>query len=132
VLPLPPVVVDALRDLHRTQAAERLAAGAAYGNPDGRVVVDEIGHTTRPETYSDTFPRLVKLAGLPRIPLRGARHCAASLPADLGYPVVIVAAWLGQISVRRRLTASGRLSCPSSGPRREQTGMLATATPRRS
>jgi hypothetical protein len=49
-------------------------------------------HAPRPETHSDTFARLVRRADLPPIPVHGARHCAASLLADLGYPVVIVAA----------------------------------------
>jgi integrase len=37
---------------------------------------------------------------LPRVPLHGGRHCAASMLADMGYPDVVVAAWLGHTEVQ--------------------------------
>ncbi|WP_020577025.1 site-specific integrase [Actinopolymorpha alba] len=98
-LDLPDLVVDALRALRKRQAEERLAAGVAYCNDDDLVVVDEIGRPYRPEWFSDRFSRLAGQAGVPVIPLHGARHCSASLLADLGMPDVIVAAWLGQSQI---------------------------------
>lgn len=98
-LPLPELLVSALNTLKAGQVAERLAAGEAYHNPDGLVVVDELGGPWRAERYGDTFQRLVRTAGVPRIPLHGARHCAATLLGDLGFPDVVVAAWLGHSKV---------------------------------
>lgn len=94
-LPLQPFQVDALRELRRAQVSERLAAGPAWTDA-GLVVVDVIGRPVGPETYSDAFLALSADAKLPRIPLHGARHAAASLMADLGVPIVVAAAWLGQ------------------------------------
>jgi site-specific recombinase XerD len=45
---------------------------------------------------SDEFDRQVRAAGLPRVPLHGVRHAAASLLGSLGVPILHVAAWLGQ------------------------------------
>jgi integrase len=102
-LPMPRVATDALRSARAAQAAERLAAGAAYGAcaqcGGGHVVVDELGAPYRPETYSDRFTAAAARAGVPRVPLHGARHAAASLLADLGVPDVAVAAWLGHTQV---------------------------------
>jgi integrase len=94
LLPLPPGMVAALRALKAQVARERLAAGPAYED-SGLVVVDELGQPLRPERYSDAFQRLVREAKLPVIRLHDARHTAASLMLALGYPVHIVAAWLG-------------------------------------
>lgn len=98
-LPLPEPVVTALRKLKATQASDRLAAGEAYAVQDGRVVVDELGGPWRPQRYSDRFEALVKTAAVRRVPLHGARHAAASLMADLGYPDVVIAAWLGHAQI---------------------------------
>jgi integrase len=62
-------------------------------------VADELGAPYRPLFYADRFGELAAAAGLPRIPLHGGRHCAASLLADLGIPDVAVAAWLGHTQV---------------------------------
>ncbi|WP_405070427.1 site-specific integrase [Kribbella sp. NBC_01510] len=94
-LPLPAPVAAALRETRRHQAAEKLRAGEAYSD-QGLVVVDEIGKPYRPEYYSDLFVALSADAGLPRIPLHGARHAAASLLAANGVPIVDAARWLGQ------------------------------------
>jgi integrase len=99
ILPLPGPVVTALKSMKAKQAAEKLAAGPAYSNEQGLAVVDEVGEPPHPEWYSDEFLRLGKQAGVPRVPLHGARHCAASLLGDLGFPDVVVAAWLGQAQV---------------------------------
>lgn len=102
-LPIPELVVAALRALKKTQAGERLKAGEAYGScptcGGAHVLVDELGVPYRPEFYSDRFVRLGKAAGMTRVPLHGSRHCAASLLADLGVPDVAIAAWLGHTKV---------------------------------
>ena len=48
--------------------------------------------------YSDEFGRLVAKAGVATGTLHAARHTAASLMAQLGIPMVVAAAWLGQIA----------------------------------
>jgi integrase len=94
VLPLDPVLVAALRELHRRQAAERLAAGEAY-QPSGYVVADELGVPVYPDGFTDEFHRLADLAGCPRIRLHDSRHTANSLMAAAGIPAHIRAAWCG-------------------------------------
>lgn len=102
-LPIPRLVVDALKVLKARHAAEKLAAGEAYGTcPEcgsAHVVADELGAPFRPTRYSERFDALVKAAKLPRLPLHGSRHVAASLLADLGVPDIVAAAWLGQTDV---------------------------------
>jgi integrase len=93
-LPLDAATVAALRAMRAKQAAERLAAGAAY-EPSGRVACNEIGQAVSPEWYSHEFGRLLSRAGLPRIVLHGARHTANSLMADAGVPAHIRAAFCG-------------------------------------
>lgn len=100
VLVLPELVVTALKQVKRDQAAERLATGLGQQyNPLGYVVVDADGRAPRPQTWSERWESAVKVAGLPQVPLHGARHCAASLLGDMGLPIVAVAAWLGQSQI---------------------------------
>ncbi len=61
----------------------------------GLVVVDELGRPLRLARYGDVFRRHYRDAGLPDIRLHNARHTATSLMVALGYPVHVVAAWLG-------------------------------------
>ena len=102
-LPIPEVLVAALKRLKAKQAAERLAAGEAYGAcplcGGAHVVADELGAPFRPARYSKRFEALVKAAGLPPLVLHGGRHCAASVLGDMGYPDVVLAAWLGHTQV---------------------------------
>jgi integrase len=102
-LPIPRLLVDALKSLKARQAAEKLAAGEAYGAcpqcAGAHLVVNELGAPYRPEWYSDRFVTLGRAIGLTRVPLHGSRHCAASLLADLGVPEVAIAAWLGRTKV---------------------------------
>jgi integrase len=98
VLPLDDVLVTALRELHRRQAAERLAAGEAY-EPSGYVVADELGVPVYPDGFTDGFHRLAALAGCPRIRLHDGRHTTNSLMAAAGVPDHIRAAWCGHTTV---------------------------------
>ncbi|MEP6760790.1 MAG: site-specific integrase [Sporichthyaceae bacterium] len=93
-LPLLPNIASALHAFKAQQQREAETAGAAYED-SGLVVVDEPGRPLRPEVFTDTFRRRAREAGLPDIRLHDARHTAASLMLELGYPVHVVAAWLG-------------------------------------
>lgn len=102
-LPIPELVVVALKALKKTENRERLKAGEAYGScptcGGAHLVVNELGAPYRPEFYSDRFVKVGASLGMTRVPLHGSRHCAASLLADLGLPDVAVAAWLGHTKV---------------------------------
>ena len=93
-LPLDDELVAALRALHKRQAAERLAAGAAY-EASGYVAADELGAPVNPEWLTDEFHRVAARAGLPRIRLHDGRHTINSLMAAAGIPDHIRAAWCG-------------------------------------
>lgn len=100
VLVLPELVVSVLKQVKRDQAVERLATGLGpQYNPLGYVIVDADGRPPRPQTWSERWESAVKAAGLPQIPLHGARHAAASLLGDMGLPLAAVAAWLGQSQI---------------------------------
>ena len=93
-LPADEALVAALRALRTRQAAERLAAGAAYA-PSGYVAVDELGAAVHPEFLTDRFHQIAAGAGLPRIRLHDGRHTSNSLMAAAGVPDHIRAAWAG-------------------------------------
>lgn len=84
----------ALHALKVAQAAEKLAAGAAYAD-GGYVVVDELGEPVHPEWYSDEFGRLAKRAGVKRIVLHEGRHTTLSLMEKAGVPISVVSKWAG-------------------------------------
>ena len=99
-LPLDDAMMSALRSLRTQQSRERLAAGTAYssGCPDcggEHLVVNELGHTYRPEWFSDEFRRLAKDAGLPVIRLHDARHTCGTLMHLRGVPTAVISKWLG-------------------------------------
>ena len=98
-LPLFPLAAKALKEHRRAQRAEQVKAGSAWDGSDGLVFVDEAGGALRPGRYSEQWLDEVKAAELPRLTLHGARHCAASLMAEMGVPDVVRAAWLGHASV---------------------------------
>jgi integrase len=103
-LPLPAPVVAALDGLLLAQREEAEQAAEAY-RPDCplcggvHVVADELGRPYRPEWFSDEFDRQARAAGLPRVPLHGARHAAASLLGAMGVPILHVASWSGQSQI---------------------------------
>jgi integrase len=102
-LPLDDGLIAALRSMSARQAEERVKAGSAYspgcGDCSGRhVVVDELGHTPRPEWFSHRFKRLFKDAGLPVYRLHDARHTSVTLMILNGVPIPVVSAWHGHAS----------------------------------
>jgi integrase len=108
-LPLVGPMLTALTELQLRQREEWDAAGEAYQPAcplcgEAHVVADELGRPyQRPEWYSDEFERQLraarKVADLPRVPLHGSRHAAASLLGSMGLPILNVAAWLGQSQI---------------------------------
>jgi integrase len=97
--------VAALTELRKRQARESEDAGTAYGagladldwyiEADKYVVVDRLGIPLHPESYSDEFTRVLKLAGLPKIRLHDSRHTTLSLLEKAGVPISIISKWAG-------------------------------------
>ncbi len=104
-----PGTVALLKALRASQAADKLAAGAAYRD-SGYVVVDAIGTPLRPEYYGDLFRRLCKAAGVPSIHLHSVRHSLAFAMHQQGVSPADAAALLGhtvEVHLSTYLPASG-------------------------
>jgi integrase len=101
-LPLDDAQVDALTALQLRQREEAETAGSAYGScPDcgeGHVIVDELGDSVHPESYSDRFEVLTRKAGLPPIRLHDTLHTCGTLMHLRGVPTAVISAWLGHAS----------------------------------
>jgi integrase len=104
-LPLDDDLVAALVELRKRQACESEIAGTAHGAGladldwyaagDKYVVTDQLGTPVHPESYSDEFTRMLKLAGLPKIRLHDSRHTTLSLVEKAGVPISIISKWAG-------------------------------------
>ena len=92
-LPLTPTLIAQLRAARRTQVAERLALGVAYG-PGDHVVCNEAGHPFHPDSLSDFWRSLCTVAKVPTIRLHDARHTCGTVMHLQGVPIAVVSAWL--------------------------------------
>lgn len=93
-LPLPAPVAAALKAFHKTQAAERLAAGEAHQG-SGYVLVDELGRPMDTAMLRRRAYKLMDTSGVRRTRLYDARHACLSWMANNGVPDVVVSAWAG-------------------------------------
>jgi integrase len=107
-LPLPSAPAAALKKLKAKQAAEKLAAGRAYGK-GGYVLCDELGEPWKTDQLRRRFYRLVDASGVRRfhmqpegderprrITLYDTRHaCLTYLATKAGVPDTVVSAWAG-------------------------------------
>jgi integrase len=94
-LPLPKLVITALKALKKRQAQERLKAGDAYAGT-GYVLVDELGQPWRTDKLRREIYRLMKLAGVRRVRPYDARHSCLTFLATSGQvPDTVVSAWAG-------------------------------------
>jgi len=93
-----------LREHHRQQAEERLAAGSAWTDNDGLVFTTRWGEPLYPDTVTALMNKLIsgynkKVAGpaqpLPHARLHDLRHLHATTLLLAGVPVHVVAARLG-------------------------------------
>jgi integrase len=94
-------------ELHRwkaTQSAERLAFGPAWKTDGGLgvqadwIVTEADGTVVHPDTLLGRWKRLVRMAGVPAIPLHGARHSYAELALSSGVRLDVVSRTLGHSS----------------------------------
>jgi integrase len=95
---LPRETIAALRNLHKRQAAERLAAGALWADLD-LVFSLEDGSPLPPGRVTKLFGRAVERAGLPALSPHGLRHSWATMALGEGVQTKIVSDALGHSSV---------------------------------
>ncbi|HEX5193621.1 MAG TPA: tyrosine-type recombinase/integrase, partial [Solirubrobacteraceae bacterium] len=79
------------------QDAERVEWGRDYQEAD-LVVAKENGEPIHPHTFSQSFERIIRNAGLRPIRLHDLRHTHASLALKAGVPVKVVSERLGHES----------------------------------
>jgi len=97
-LPLDDDLTAALKAWKRQRAAEKLAAGGAYG-AGNYVLADELGEPWLPDKLRRYMHSLMKRAGVPKVtPYEAMRHAAASRLARAKVPPHVMAAWMGHTS----------------------------------
>lgn len=93
-LPLPAVVLAALKAFKKRQAAEKLAAGEGYEST-GRVAVDELGREVKTDWLRRRAYERMQSAEVRKVRLYDARHACLSWMANNGVPDTVVSAWAG-------------------------------------
>lgn len=104
-IPLPPQLVDVLREHRRRQAAERLAAGSTWEAHD-LVFCQPNGRPINPRADWGEWKELLRDAGVGDYPLHAARHGAATTWLATGVEPRVAMELLGhsQISLTQRYT----------------------------
>lgn len=97
VIDLDAETVTKLREHRRRQDGERVEWGADYHDQD-LVVAKENGEPIHPHTFSQSFERIIRRAGLRAIRLHDIRHTHATLALKAGVPVKVVSERLGHES----------------------------------
>ncbi len=96
---LDPWSVQVLERYRRQQAAERLAAGLPWSNPEGYVFVNELGEPYHPQRISQMFKLQSSHAGLPAKRLHDLRHGYASSAIAAGVDLKLISERLGRPSL---------------------------------
>jgi len=97
VIDLDTETVELLRAHRDQQGRERADWGSEYVDR-GLVVTKENGGSVHPDSFSQTFERVVRNAGLRRIRLHDLRHTHATLAIKAGVPVKVISERLGHES----------------------------------
>jgi integrase len=97
-LSLTPELVAVLRQHHARQAEARIAAGSLWRD-HGLVFTTEVGTPIDPDSFSHTFARMCKQAGLGHWHPHELRHSGASLMLAQGTPLHVVSEVLGHASI---------------------------------
>src|SRR5579875_316802 len=95
---LPPPVVAELREHHRQQIAERLAAGPLW-NDRGFIIANHSGGPVDRSTDTEEWLALIADAGVRRLRLHDCRHSAATALLVLGLDARVLMATMGWTSM---------------------------------
>lgn len=98
MLSLDPQTISALASHRVRQGKERLAMGRKWLNSRGFVFTEADGSPIHPDTFSERFEQIAKIASLPSIRLHDLRHTYATLSLKAGIPAKVVSARLGHAS----------------------------------
>jgi integrase len=111
VIPLPDVVVTALREHQKAQDAERAEAGDRW-EESGFVFATKRGRPMSPYTLVKYWHDVRKAAGLPTLRFHDLRHTAVSLLLALGVPPHVVREIAGHSDIKVTMTvyAHGNVS----------------------
>ncbi|WP_168207350.1 tyrosine-type recombinase/integrase [Microlunatus elymi] len=120
---LTPELVELLKQHRGRQAAERIAAGAAWQD-HGLVFPTEIGTPLDPDNFSHVFARLTTKAGLGHWHPHELRHSGASLMLAQGTDLYVVSEVLGHASIAITKDIYGHLV---EGHKREASKAMSTA-----
>jgi integrase len=99
VVPLSATVVAVLRKRKAAQAAERLAAGDQWTNPDNLVFTTETGGNVDPRNLLRVIEVAAKAAKIDGVGIHTLRHSAATAWLDSGVHIRQVADLLGHSSI---------------------------------
>jgi integrase len=97
-IPLPPPLVEALRQHQERQEKEQLAAGTLWRSSPC-VFTTPIGTPVDPRNDYREFKKLITRAGLPSVRLHDLRHTAASLLLAQNVPARVVMEILGHSQI---------------------------------
>jgi integrase len=97
VVDLDSETVEMLREHRVRQRAERAEWGAEYRDSD-LVIASENGEPIHPQSFSQSFERLVSNGSLRRIRLHDLRHTRATIAVKAGVPLKVISERLGHES----------------------------------
>lgn len=95
-----PIVFDALKEVHRLQAADKLKAGENYNNEDNLVFTNEFGRHLVSGYVLKVFKARAKAIGLPELRFHDLRHSHVVMRAENGDDMNLVREDLGHTDIR--------------------------------
>jgi integrase len=93
-VPMPSIVVEALRAHRARQAAERLAVGPAWREHD-LVLTTPAGAPIDPRNFGRLYHKLCDRAGLPRGRWHATRHTMVTRAQEAGVPLEVISRMVG-------------------------------------
>ena len=120
----------ALRSWKAAQDGERLAFGPPWKTDGGLgetrpwIVTEPDGSVVQPETLLGRWAHAVRAAGVPVIPLHGARHSYATLAPEAGIRLDVVSSQLGHSSIATTANIYAHVSPAAGAEAAEPVGAL--------